>query len=547
VQTNGTYNGVYIGNGSANAAVIVNPGSVWSLGTNPTVSNNNLTAYVGINSGGNNNTLVVNNGLLTNAAPITLGYSTGNTGNGLIVTNGGQVFVAAANGSQTTGLYIGNGSGSSGNYLRVEGANVAGTKATLNMNTSRINLGNTGSSGNWARIDQGGIITNVTFYSYGVSNAMAIINGGQLYGYVYCGRAAIGNTLIVTGADMAGNKSSILSSGNVYVGGGGTSTSLGCGTNNLMLVGQDGFVRAATVYIGGAQSDTNSVANGLCVTNGGQFFLSGSAGITLGGAAGCNSNWVSVGGSPGPGTNALMSLGGYNITIGGHIAATNNYMTLSSGGIFTNGTITLGGASSRLYFDGGKLVARANGYPISTNAVATDAQILIKAGGAMIDSGAFTITNKLALLEDPASTNGGLTKLGSGKLVLLGNNSYSGSNVVAAGTLTLTGPFNANLDIQNSATLDGTGTLNVQVEDNIWDTVVVNGTLDISQMNLQIHTAGSLSVRDRIIVDYASGVQLGTSFASVTGLPERSRVIYDSVSKKIILSTFPRGTTILFQ
>jgi autotransporter-associated beta strand protein len=285
----------------------------------------------------------------------------------------------------------------------------------------------------------------------------------------------------------------------------------------------------------------------LCVTNGGQFFLSGSAGITLGGAAGCNSNWVSVGGSPAPGTNALISLGGYVITIGGHIAATNNYMTLSSGGIFTNGTIMLGGASSRLYFDGGKLVARANGYPISTNAVATDAQILIKAGGAMIDSGAFTITNTLALLEDPASTNGGLTKLGSGKLVLLGNNSYSGSNVVAAGTLTLTGPFNANVGIQSGATLNGTGTLNVQVEDKVWDTVVVNGTLDISQMNLQIHTAGSLSIRDRIIVDYASGVQLGTSFASVTGLPARSKVIYDSVSKKIILSTFPRGTTLLFQ
>ena len=95
---------------------------------------------------------------------------------------------------------------------------------------------------------------------------------------------------------------------------------------------------------GGNFVDTNAVGNGLCITNGGQFISS--VAVTVGTSVGCNSNWVYVGGSPGPGTNALLNLGTKAVTIGNDATATGNWMTVASGGIFTNGTIVLGGVGS---------------------------------------------------------------------------------------------------------------------------------------------------------------------------------------------------------
>jgi autotransporter-associated beta strand protein len=535
VQTNGGWNWVYIGNSASNAAVTVNPGAVWSLGFNSTKTNSNLGMIIGNNAGGNYNTLTVNNSLLTNVAPISLANYTANGGNALIVTNGGQVFVGNGNNNGIQALTIGNTAGAYNNSLIVAGANDGNVKATVNLGNGRLYVGNVGTTGNWARVEQGGLVTNGPVFIWGVSNSVALSNGGQVFGNLACGRAGFFARAVVAGANGSGSKAT-WNAPTFVIGGGGTAQ-MNPGTNNVVLVDQGGVINATTtVVIGGGGVDTNAFGNGLCITNGGQFLST--VAVPIGYMINCNSNWVYVGGSSDLDENALLSLGTKAVTIGNDAQATGNFMTLASGGVVTNGTIVLGGISSRLYFDGGKLIARANGYPIQTNAVATDAQIVIRAGGAVFDSGTFTITNTLALWEDPASTGGGLTKRGSGKLVLLGANTYSGSNVVEAGTLTMAGAFNANLRVLSGATLNGTGTLHWQEG----QVVKVDGTLDLSQLNLEIQTTGLLTIGERVIVDYASGSLSGTAFANVTGLPPKSSVVYDVTGKKIILRTFPIGT-----
>jgi autotransporter-associated beta strand protein len=62
----------------------------------------------------------------------------------------------------------------------------------------------------------------------------------------------------------------------------------------------------------------------------------------------------------------------------------------------------------------------------------------VKAGGVVIDTQAFNDTIGQNLLTDAVSTGGGLTKQGSGTLVLGGTNTYTGANVIALGTLGVT-------------------------------------------------------------------------------------------------------------
>jgi autotransporter-associated beta strand protein len=75
----------------------------------------------------------------------------------------------------------------------------------------------------------------------------------------------------------------------------------------------------------------------------------------------------------------------------------------------------------------------------------------------VIDTNSFDVTITDALTEDPASTGGGLTKKGAGKLTLSGANDYSGDTIVQAGTLSLSAAMlddDADLSIALAAVVD---------------------------------------------------------------------------------------------
>lgn len=144
------------------------------------------------------------------------------------------------------------------------------------------------------------------------------------------------------------------------------------------------------------------------------------------------------------GTGAITGLGG--ITKAGSGTLTLSTINTFSGGINLNGgmvsftTISNLGAAA-INFSGGGLQYNGNTDDISVRTVT------FNSGGATIDTGADTIS-----FANPVGNNGtgGLTKAGSGALVLSGTNTYSGPTVVANGILALS---NTNVWITNSSSI----------------------------------------------------------------------------------------------
>lgn len=167
----------------------------------------------------------------------------------------------------------------------------------------------------------------------------------------------------------------------------------------------------------------------------------------------------------GPGTNTMS---------GGSLTITNN-LTLKAngsagsaevnlnGGTLAVGSVTTGtGSGAYLAFNlnGGTLKARTSGTLISSGV--TNASV--KAGGAIIDTAGFNSTVAARLLNGTGGADGGLTKLGLGRLTLSGTNTYTGYTLVSAGSLYLNTTIHAGGPISLSdpallrTTLAGSGT-----------------------------------------------------------------------------------------
>ena len=418
VQTNGTYKSVVFGLNASNTVVTVSDAVFSSV--NPAAyafsPTNLMSLYVGSGAGG---------------------------GNVFNITNGGQVYCGSYNGSGLIGFALGITANNANDGLIVAGANAVGSKSRLDTGGGRLYIGNAGSAStnDWVLVD-GGIITNVGgsqggTYTLGVGSSLVITNGGQILengGGGAVGRVGLANYWLVAGADSAGNRSTFNGgSGALNIGGiQGLVDSAYSGTNNWLWVGQGGLVtNLSHIFVGG---NTNALNNGMIITNGGQMFSSGSS--SIGSQDNANNNYVSLGG----GNNSLWNLGNASLTIGNNALAMNNYATLFTGGVLTNvSAVILGGVNSLLNFNGGTLAAGGNGSLITTNGTTVNATNYVQTGGAVIDPVTYNVVNTLPLMQDPNSLGGGLTKLGSGILTLLGVNTYSGPTLVDAGTLVLTG------------------------------------------------------------------------------------------------------------
>ena len=475
VATNSNATGtVAVGNGANNVQVNVNSGAVWWLAI-PTNSSspNTLFLQIGANSATNNvltvngGTLIVTNKGRDNPGQIQVGASVASTGNQLIITNGGQVFNRA---DGLAGANVGQvGLNGSFNSALVAGTNGAGQKAMWNLGLDRLIIGNGNPaySNNSVVVGSGGQITNVNIYIYGYNNSLIVTNGGQInvmgltvgrMGYNSC-------NLYVGGADGVGKATVFFPRGtdNLIVGGGQISAGgPNPGTNCFATIDGNGVVTNVNiVYVGGGNfsNDTCCVGNRLVITNGGQLFSR--SGSYIGGNTNCDNNYVTVGGGSG---QSLWSMSNATLTVGvkamsgGIASGSGNYLTLFTGGVVTNvSSVILSGTNSVFNFNGGTLAAGANGYLISTNGTTVNATNYVQAGGAVIDSGNFNVTNQLPLLSNPTSPGGGLTKLGSGTLTLAGTNAYMGNTIVNAGTLRLLQPTlatNSTVTIVSGAALN---------------------------------------------------------------------------------------------
>ncbi|HYG24542.1 MAG TPA: autotransporter-associated beta strand repeat-containing protein [Verrucomicrobiae bacterium] len=187
-----------------------------------------------------------------------------------------------------------------------------------------------------------------------------------------------------------------------------------------LLVSGGQFNNNASVVIGRFPGSRGTVA-----VTGGQFNQLGSGNVVIVGENGTGTFQVG-------GTGVATLAGALNV--GGFGTPGTGTVHLATGGLLITPQVRMGSAlgTSTFNFDGGTLMASG---PSATFMQGLNIANVL-AGGARIDSSTNNITIAQALLN--AGGNGGLTKLGSGTLLLKGANTYSGLTTVTAGTLLVT-------------------------------------------------------------------------------------------------------------
>ena len=471
-----------------NCEMIFQAGANIASGT-PTVQINSLAMSAGV-AGGLNLARLTPNGVNVqignlqrsgaNAGALVLaGNSTGNIITG-VVSNGsagnytitkddtGTWELAGAN-TYTGALTVRRGtltlSGNRTNASLLGGilvADTAGQNATLNISNGTHNL----AAASEFRIAS----TTVTPVTGTVNQS-----GGQV-----SIAAGTGNQMLIGASSVANRGIYNLSGGSITIGlstnagrgvmlgvntgaSGGTFNLSGTGTLNMTLA--SGGTGDATLAIGRHDSAANNTNNTFNQTGG-----TANVGILSMGGVGATSTGVTsqlsiTGGTFRANQFPRMAAGNTNtatVVIGGTADVTLPAFPTARG---TSSTATL-------TFDGGTLRPSA----ASATYISGLTNAFIRSGGAHISS-AVEITIPQILRVDPASTGGGFTKSGSGRVNLTAANTYNGTTTVNEGILSLgngttstTLADSADVSIASGATLN----LNYSGTDTI-DELIING------------------------------------------------------------------------
>jgi autotransporter-associated beta strand protein len=133
----------------------------------------------------------------------------------------------------------------------------------------------------------------------------------------------------------------------------------------------------------------------------------------------------------GPGTLQLSGTGSVTVPAISFGALGGSGTVNLNGGTLTTGSLARGTGTGTVNFNGGVLRASATTATFMQGLTAAN----VLSGGAKIDTQGNTVTIGQSLLD--GGGGGGLTKLGSGTLILTGTNTYSGGTVISQGTLRL--------------------------------------------------------------------------------------------------------------
>ena len=221
---------------------------------------------------------------------------------------------------------------------------------------------------------------------------------------------------------------------------------------------------------GSASTSAPDGTTGFIVSRGGTFHLNG-ANVTCTGGS-----YVFPAGNTNGGSSRFVLDSG--LLDGGAKEVLNAYgangTTVINGGLFICGDFRVGQSSTcRLELNGGTLRtnrlkdANATTATVLLNGGTLQAKqtqasfidsaldnVLVQAGGVIVDSNGYNITIPRPLAKDTGSPGGGLTKMGAGILDLTSANGYTGENLIEGGVLRVSD--NAQLgDPAASVTLNG--------------------------------------------------------------------------------------------
>ena len=483
------------------SAGTINCNSEYWLGENTlTVATNNIsgTAVVNINSW-----LSIGRGGLgvVNQSGGTLHKN--NNGN-FIVGDGGNALFNLSGGAVTNDgeLWVGNSGG--------------GHFATINMSGGYLE------ANNWFQVGRGAATALLNFsggtihktsgggnFIIGDNNAGRVIQTGGTFtddNQYWIGNNSGGQTCEL---DMTNGILNV--GGEMWVGQGGS----GVGVMNLA---------GGTVIVGSWLAIGRESAQGTLNLSGGSLTMGGGGNLSIAhnsGASGtvnqtggaftnvASETWIGENGAAGT-WNMSGGTAAFGVVHLAQNADASGTVQLD-GGVITASEVSMPSAGfSTFSFNGGTLAASAS----NTNFMHGLSLAYVEAGGAVIDSGVNAIAIEQPLID---GGGGGLTKNGTGALLLNGNNSYSGATTVTAGTLgghgTLTGP----LVVQSGAILSpgvaiGTLTVNNTVNLAVGSTTVmeVNKTANTSDL---VASSAEVAYNGTLVLKNLSGtLQVGDTF-----------------------------------
>jgi len=476
-------------------------------------------------------TLTIENGGTVSNTDTFVGYLAGSTGT-VTVTGAGSTWTNSGE------LHVG--SAGTGTLTIADGGKVSNTVAVVGLESSSTGTATvTGAGSTWTNSAE-------LYVGHQGTGTLTIENGGTVSntnGYVGVGAASVGS-VTVKGVGSTWTNNGTLNvgyegTGTLTIAGGGTVTSAGSGGGPA---GSIGVMAGSTGTVTVTGADSTWTVNGildvghdgtgtLTIANGGIVQAvasqigkngSGTGAVTVTGAGSIwqTNNGIEIGGN---GT-VTVEKGGYaRATWLNLYGGTLNLVGDASNGrgvLETNYVIVSPGGTLNL--DGGILRARTSSPWLLDSA----GVVTIGANGAFLDSGGHYIAVSATL-----GGTGGLTKLGSGTLVLTGNNTYAGGTTISGGWLSVGADFNLG-DASGGLTLDGgtllvtnsfsssravtlgssVGGIEVASGESLWLSGTISGTGGLSKTG-----DGTLVLSGNSTYSGATGVQQGVLHAATPG------------------------------
>ncbi len=405
-----------VGSTSANNTVNLSSGGTFSVAN----GTNRRSLTIGGSTFGGNSVLMSTPGTLAtptfnltgNSGQANIGVSS--SSNSLTVNNGAYLSQSVGGGTNTWTL--GTNAGANSNSILV-----SGTGSTINFGSNQAtNVGGAGDS-NSVTVSAAGLFSSRRWLigaNGGNSNSVTVTGTGSVITTSTTATAST-NALFEIGTTVGsdGNYLSVAAGGafNFYGSNNQRNFSIGrAGDNNYFEVTGS----TSTMTINWAVGANNEVP----LSVGG--FVSGVSTVTEGGTG--NHLDISSGGTMTSdtslyvmGTDSAFNLGnGTSLSTATIGAATGGTSTYTSGVFLKN-------SSGRLNFDGGKLIAGANGNLVS------GAGTIDLLGNATVST-TQTLSTISVVIEDSTSSGGSFTKEGTGTLDLTQINTYTGDTIVAA-------------------------------------------------------------------------------------------------------------------
>jgi fibronectin-binding autotransporter adhesin len=436
-------------------------------------------------------------------SPTALGSGT------LMITNGNNVSIDNTSGTAVT-LSTTNGQ-TWGNDFTFVGSN------NLNLGTGTVAmLGTRNVTTTSGTLTVGGAIsgTNTTFGLTKSGAGTLVLSGSNTYtgattvnaGVLQLGNGGATGSLSLSstitgavGATLAFNRSNTVTQGVDFLSGtsfGGPLNVTQLGSGTVVFTGTNIYTGTTTVVNGVAQFATVTSLNGgtsaqwvqtrINVRNGATLALNvGGTGEFTTGTIGALLTNLASSTSAVTGMNAGSFYGFDTTNASSGTFTISNFIGNSTGasggarGVVKLGSNTLSLTSATNSYTGGTLL-RGGTLAFVTGAIGSSGSIAFQANSTLAWSGSNTtdVSSRIVMTNGVTSgidtgtntvsfasgigdaTSGGLTKLGSGKLVLAGSNSYTGNTTVSTGTLAVNGVLGSGtVSVAAAAWLQGTGTI----------------------------------------------------------------------------------------